>query len=91
MVLKEIAKKLYKDTAQLYLTSVKLHSKSKKTDKWKRKHEKASTKEAAREFLKKHKADFKNADKLKKEYQKLLEKVHNNLKIVESELKKIKL
>ena len=52
MTLKELAKTLYRDSAKLYLTSVKLHSKSKKTVKWRKKHEKASTRESAREFLK---------------------------------------
>ena len=91
MTLKEIAKTLYKDSAKLYLTSVKLHSKSKKTAKWRKKHEKASSKESARKFLKRHRADFRVADKLKREYAKVLEQIHKNLKTVESELKKIKL
>lgn len=91
MTLKEKAKELYRDTAQLYRTSVKLHHRSKKTIKWRIKHKAAETKEAAKEFLKRHKTAFKEADVFKREYEKLLEKIHKNLKIVESELKKIKL
>ena len=88
---KEVAKKLYKDSAKLYLTSVKLHHRSKKTLKYHLRHKTAATKEAAKVFLDKHKGFFKEADKFKKDYTKLLEKIHKNLKAVESELKKAKL
>jgi len=89
--LKDKAKDLYRDTAKLYLTSVKLHHRSKKTLGYRMKHQTAATKEAAKIFLTKHKGYFKEADKFKKEYRKLLEKIHKNLKIVESELKRVKL
>jgi len=91
MSLKEKAKELYRDTAKLYLTSVKLHHNSKKTHKYHIRHKTAATKEAAKAFLAKHKNFFKEADKFKKEYSRILEKIHKNVKIVESELKKIRL
>ena len=91
MKLTEKAKELYRDTAKLYLTSVKLHHRSKKTHKYHLKHKQATTKEAANAFLAKHKNYFKEADKFKKEYRKLFEKIQKNLKIVESELKKVRL
>jgi len=91
MALKEKAKELYRDTAKLYLTSVKLNHRSKKTHKYHLKHKSAATKDAAKSFLKKHKNYFKEADKFKKEYTILLEKIRKNLKVVESELKKVKL
>jgi hypothetical protein len=91
MTLKEKAKELYRDTAKLYLTSVKLHHRSRKTVKYHTKHKAATTKEAAKAFLAKHKNYFKEADKFKNEYRKLLEKIHKNLGAVESELKKVKL
>jgi len=91
MKLKDIAKILYKDSAKLYLTSVKLSHRSKKTLQYHLKHRVALTKDSAKKFLKKHRDHFKEAEKLKKEYKKILERVHKNLKTVESELKKIKL
>ncbi len=91
MKLKEVARILYKDSAKLYLTSVKLSHRSGKTVKYLLKHKVATTKEAAKKFLAKHRNYHKEADKFKKEYAKILEKVHKGLKSVEAELKKIKL
>jgi hypothetical protein len=91
MKLKEVAKTLYRDSAKLYLTSVKLSHRSGKTVKYFLKHKTAETKEAAKKFLTKHKGYIKEADKFKKEYAKILEKIHKGLKTVEAELKKVKL